>query len=202
MPVAKQVEPTKRQREVYEFIRSKIQDRGYGPTVRETAAAFGIRSPNGVMCHFRALEKKRLIRRERHMSRAIRLLADSPTKTGLPLAGVIAAGQPLEAVEQPERLDFGQVFSGPDMFVLEVRGQSMIEDHIAEGDYVVVRKQPTARNGQIIVALLADGEATLKRYYRTSGGVRLEPANSSMKPIVTRDVKILGVVVGVVRRYT
>ena len=191
---------TAKQRRVYEFIRSKIFERGYGPTVREIAGRFRIRSPNGVMCHFKALEKKGLIRRQPNMSRAIRLVDDGPTDTGMPLAGVIAAGSPVEAVEQPERIDFRDMFNDPNLFALQVRGESMIEDQIADGDYVIVRKQNTARNGQIVVALVGDGDATLKRFFRESNRIRLEPANQQMKPIYTKNARILGVVTGVVRR--
>jgi repressor LexA len=193
---------TARQRQIFDFIRSKIFERGYGPTVRETADQFGIRSPNGVMCHLRALEKKNIIRREPNMSRAIQLVDDGPSDTGMPLAGVIAAGKPIEAIEQEERIDFRDMFGKPDLFALQVRGQSMIEDQIADGDIVVVKKQETARDGQIVVALLADGEATLKRFFRESNRVRLEPANREMKPIFSKNVRIMGVVVGVVRRYS
>ena len=193
---------TSRQREIFDFIRSKIFERGYGPTVRETADKFGIRSPNGVMCHLRALEKKDIIRREPNMSRAIQLVDDGPSDTGMPLAGVIAAGKPIEAVEQNERIDFRDMFGKSDLFALQVRGQSMIEDQIADGDIVVVKKQETARDGQIVVALLGDGEATLKRFFREANRVRLEPANREMKPIYSKNVRIMGVVVGVVRRYS
>jgi repressor LexA len=193
---------TPRQRKVFEFIRSKIFQRGYGPTVRETADAFGIRSPNGVMCHLRALEKKNVIRREPNMSRAIALVDDGPSDTGMPLAGVIAAGKPIEAIEQVERIDFRDMFGKPGLFALEVKGESMIEDQIAEGDFVVVKKQETARDGQIVVALLGDGEATLKRFFREGSRIRLEPANHTMKPIYARNVRIMGVVVGVVRKYS
>lgn len=193
---------TARQREIFDFIRSKIFARGYGPTVREIADAFGIKSPNGVMCHLRALEKKNMIRREPNMSRAIQLVDDGPSDTGMRLAGVIAAGKPMEALEQDDRIDFRDIFGKPDTFALQVRGQSMIEDQIADGDFVVVHKQDTARDGQIVVALLSDGEATLKRFFREANRVRLEPANREMKPIFSRNVKILGVVVGVVRRYS
>lgn len=193
---------TSRQREIFDFIRSKIFERGYGPTVRETADQFGIRSPNGVMCHLRALEKKNIIRREPNMSRAIQLVDDGPSDTGMPLAGVIAAGKPIEAIEQEERIDFRDMFGKPDLFALQVKGQSMIEDQIADGDIVVVKKQETARDGQIVVALLSDGEATLKRFFRESNRVRLEPANREMKPIYSKNVRIMGVVVGVVRQYS
>jgi repressor LexA len=191
---------TKRQREVYEFIRDKIRNRGYGPTVREIGTEFDIRSPNGVMCHLKALEKKGLITREPNMSRAIQLATESPQGGGLPLAGRIAAGVLHEAVEQDERIDFGELFRADDLYVLEVNGDSMIEDQIRDGDYVVIRKQRTAQKGQIVVALTDDNEATLKRWFPESNRIRLEPANSKMKPIYVKNARVLGVVVGVVRK--
>ncbi len=193
---------TDRQREVYEFIRGKIRGRGYGPTVREIGKHFDINSPNGVVCHLKALEKKGLITREANMSRAIQLAAEPIDQGGLPLSGCIAAGVLHEAVEQTERVDFGEMFdpADPDLFVLEVNGESMIEDQIADGDYVVVRRQQTAAKGQIVVALTDENEATLKRWYPEKNRIRLEPANSSMKPIYVRNARIAGVVVGVVRR--
>ncbi len=198
---------TARQREIYLFIREKIRTRGYGPTVREIGKHFKIRSPNGVMCHLRALEKKQLITRERNasghgMSRAIRLAAEPVAEHGLPLAGRIAAGVLHEAVEQDERVDFAELFNNAqgNLFVLQVHGDSMIEDQIADGDYVVVRQQPTAAKGQIVVAITGDGEATLKRWYPEKGRIRLEPANSNMEPIFVKDARVMGVVVGVVRK--
>ena len=143
---------TQRQKEIYEFLRDKIVNRGYGPTVREIGLQFGIRSPNGVMCHLKALEKKGLISRESHMSRAIQLCNPPQPKSSLPLAGVIAAGQPLLALQQEERIDFSGLFNSEDHVCLRVKGESMIEDHIAEGDYVVVRKGAEARDGDIVVA--------------------------------------------------
>jgi repressor LexA len=191
---------TERQKDVYEFIRGKIRNRGYGPTVREIGDNFEISSPNGVMCHLKALEKKGLITREPNMSRAIQLSAEPIEEKGLPLAGRIAAGVLHEAIEQNERVDFEAMFNNKNLFVLEVSGDSMIEAQIADGDYVVVRKQRTARDGQIVVAQTEEGEATLKRFYLEKNRIRLEPANSSMKPIYVRNAKILGVVVGVVRQ--
>lgn len=192
---------TKRQQEIFDFLKDKIVNRGYGPTVREIGAQFGIRSPNGVMCHLKALEKKGLITRESHMSRAIQLSEPLQPRTSLPLAGQIAAGSPLLAVEQDERVDFATMFDSDDHFCLRVKGDSMIEDQISEGDYVIVRKQATCRNGDIVVALVDGDDATLKRYYRERDRIRLEPANSSMKPIFSKNVEIRGVVVGVIRRY-
>ena len=193
---------TKRQRNIYEFIREKIRGRGYGPTVREIATKFKIGSPNGVVCHLRALEKKGMIKREPNMSRAITLVAEPIHERGLPLAGRIAAGVLHEAIEQDERVDFGALFDAEkkNLFVLEVSGDSMIEDQIADGDYVVIRKQRTARKGQIVVALTDENEATLKRWHPEKNRIRIEPANSSMKPIYVKNAKVLGVVVGVVRK--
>ncbi len=193
---------TQKQRKVYEFIRDKIRNRGYGPTVREIGERFGIHSPNGVMCHLKALEKKGLITREPNMSRAIQLAAEPIRETGLPLAGRIAAGVLHEAIEQDERVDFGDLFDSENknLFVLEVNGDSMIEDQIADGDYVIVRRQRTARRGQIVVALTEENEATLKRWYPEKNRIRLEPANSNMKPIYVKNARVLGIVVGVVRK--
>ena len=190
---------TKRQKLVYEFIRDKIRNRGYGPTVREIGDRFEIRSPNGVMCHLRALEKKGLIKREPNMSRAIRLTAEPIYERGLPLAGEVAAGVLHEAIEQKERIDFESIFTKKGQFVLRVRGDSMVDAHIADGDYVIVKKQKTAKKGQMVVAQTDEGEATLKFWFPEKSRIRLEPANSNMAPLFVKDAKVLGVVVGVVR---
>ena len=192
---------TARQRDIYEFLKDLILNRGYGPTVREIGSQFGIRSPNGVMCHLKALEKKGLITREPHMSRAIQLTESPEARMSLPLAGQIAAGSPVLAVEEDERIDFSSMFDSDEHFCLRVKGDSMIEDQISEGDYVVVKKQGSCRDGEIVVALIDGQEATLKRFYKESNRIRLEPANSKMKPIFSDNVEIMGVVIGVVRRY-
>jgi repressor LexA len=194
---------TSRQREIYNFIRSKIQGRGYGPTVREIGVHFQIKSPNGVMCHLKALQKKGLIHREPNMSRAIQLLEDpvSPHQMGLKLVGRIAAGHPIEAIEQAEELTFSDWVEPGDKFALQVQGESMIDEHIADGDFVIIRRQEQARDGQIVAVRDDDGEATLKRFYRERNRIRLEPANKAMKPIFRDRVNILGVLVGVVRKY-
>ena len=193
---------TDRQQKVYEFIRGKIRSRGYGPTVREIGRQFGINSPNGVVCHLKALEKKGLITREPNMSRAIQLAAEPVEDRSLPLAGSIAAGVLHEAIAQNERVDFDAMFdpADKDLFVLEVQGDSMVEDQIADGDYVVIRKQKTARKGQIVVAITDEGDATLKRWFPERNRIRLEPANSTMKPIFVRNAEVVGIVVGVVRK--
>src|SRR5262249_47379225 len=195
---------TERQRKIYEFIRDKIENRGYPPTVREIGLAFKIKSPNGVMCHLNALVKKGLIVRHEKSARAIQLVDHRPpgAPAELPLAGAVAAGAPIQAVETNERLNFTDLFGGPNHYALKVRGQSMIDDHIDDGDYVVIRPQETAQNGERVVAMI-DNEVTLKRFHHEKGQVVLHPANGTMKPIVVdpaSDTKILGVLVGVLRK--
>ena len=191
---------TKRQREVFDFIREKIVNRGYGPTVREIGQNFGIHSPNGVMCHLKAIEKKGLITREPNMSRAIQLTEAAQEDRGLPLVGQIAAGSLTEAIEQAERFEFDEWFGQKNLFALKVQGDSMIEAAIADGDVVICRKARTANKGDIVVALTDEGDSTLKYWYPESNRIRLQPANSTMKPIYCQNVKVLGVVTGVVRK--
>ena len=193
---------TSRQKEVYDFISDKIHGRGYGPTVREIGDHFEIRSPNGVVCHLKALEKKGLISRVANRSRAIQLIADPNEQKGFPLVGRIAAGVLHEAVEQEERINFAELFDStdPELYVLEVTGDSMIDAQIADGDFVVVHKQETAGKGQIVVAMTDEHEATLKRWFPEKNRIRLEAANSTMKPIYVKNAQVLGVVVGVVRK--
>jgi repressor LexA len=193
---------TKRQREVYDFIKDKIETRGYGPTVREIGTEFDIRSPNGVMCHLKALEKKGLILREGFSARAIQLVGYRPGAAGVPLVGRVAAGQPTQAVEANEWLEFNDLLGGDKNFALKVRGNSMIDDHIQDGDYVVIKRQETARNGERVVAMV-EGEATLKKFYKERNRIRLEAANGEYDPIYVEpdeDVRILGTLVGVLRK--
>jgi len=191
---------TTRQREVYDFIKDKIRGRGYGPTVREIGEYFEISSPNGVMCHLKALEKKGIISREPNMSRAIQL-TDPGRDEGFPLVGQIAAGSLTEAIEQAERLNLEEFFPAKkNSFALRVRGDSMIEAQIADGDIVICRRTKTAHKGDIVVAMTDEGEATLKYWFPEANRIRLQPANSSMKPIYARDVQVLGVVTGVIRK--
>lgn len=195
---------TNRQREIFEFIREKIEKRGYPPTVREIGVAFDIKSPNGVMCHLNALVKKGLIDRQAQSARAIQLVDYKPGghTSELPLYGSVAAGQPIAAVATDDRLNFTDLFCGPDHFALRVKGQSMIEDHIDNGDYVVIRPQGTAENGERVVAMV-DNEVTLKRFYHQGNQITLQPCNGTMEPIVVgpnSDTSILGVLVGVLRK--
>lgn len=192
--------PTERQMEIYAFIRDKIHTRGYGPTVREIGAAFKIRSPNGVVCHLKALERKGLITRGRNMSRAIELVAEPAHIRGLPLAGWVAAGTLRPAEEQSERIDFETLFKRDNHFVLKVMGDSMIDAQIADGDWVVIQKKQTAHSGDIVVAQTDDGEATLKYWFPERDRIRLQPANTTMKPIYVKNARVLGVLVGVVRK--
>ncbi|MEN1680684.1 MAG: transcriptional repressor LexA [Planctomycetota bacterium] len=192
---------TPRQRDVLDFIREKITGRGYGPTVREIGEHFEINSPNGVMCHLKALEKKGLITREPNMSRAIQLTTEAQEERGIPLVGQIAAGTLTEAIEQAERFEFESLFpTRKNQFALRVRGDSMIEAAIADGDIVIVRKTKNAHKGDIVVAMTDEGDATLKYWYPEKNRVRLQPANSTMEPIYCRNVEVLGVVTGVVRQ--
>jgi len=195
---------TTRQAAVFEFIREKVQTRGYGPTVREIGEHFKISSPNGVMCHLRALEKKGLLHRvrkhDRAIARAMELAPEIAAESkGMPMAGTVAAGLTTLAFEQAERVDFGQMFSKKSFFALKVKGDSMIDAHIEDGDYVVVKKQRTAQPGQMVVAQTPEGEATLKYWHPEAHRIRLQPANSSMSPIYVKEASVLGVVVGVVR---
>jgi repressor LexA len=191
---------TVRQREVLDFISELMKNRGYGPTVREIGDAFEIASPNGVMCHLKALEKKGLITREKNMSRAIQLTDAARAEEGIPLVGSIAAGSLTEAIEQAERISFDDIFPAKkNTFALKVKGESMIEAQIADGDIVICRRTKTANKGDIVVAMTDEGEATLKYWFPEANRIRLQPANSSMKPIYARNVQVLGVVTGVVR---
>ena len=194
---------TQKQRQVFEYIRDLIETRGYGPTVRDIGDHFQIRSPNGVVGHLNALERKGLIHRARNKSRGIELAEEYREATrGLPLAGEVAAGPTQLAFEQNERIDFTDLFSGDQQFVLRVRGDSMIEAQIADGDMVVVRRQKRARTGQMVVAQTDDDEATLKFWFPepAKNRIRLQPANAEMGPIYVKSARVLGVVVGVVRR--
>ena len=207
---------TDRQRDILEFISQSIRERGYPPTLREIGVHFGIRSTNGVNDHLRALEKKGDLEREDLKSRALRPMGvrgpvRAPTRDEdmieVPLIGRVAAGVPLLAVENVEdtvkvdRLFIGQT---RDVFALRVKGDSMIEDGIFDGDFIFVRKQLQANRGDIVVAMIED-EATVKRYYPEGEHIRFQPANSAMQPIIVRkrdwkSVNLIGIVVGVYRK--
>ena len=205
---------TDRQREILEFITQSITARGYPPTLREIGTHFGIRSTNGVNDHLRALEKKGYLQREDLKSRALRpvMASGKPREAqsevvDVPLLGRVAAGVPLLAVEnvnETVRVDRFFIGQTREVFALRVKGESMIEDGIFDGDYIFVRKQLTASRGDTVVAMI-EGEATVKRYYPEGDTIRFQPANSQMQPIIVRkrdfkSVNLIGIVVGVYRK--
>ncbi len=195
---------TPKQLRVLMFIRDYSRSQGYAPTMQELADELGV-SKVTVFEHIAALQKKGYLKRSRHKARSLQLSDDidfpDERSTQLPLAGVIAAGRPIEAIEDRETIDLEEMFARPaGTFVLRVNGDSMIEDNICDGDYVVVERRETARDGETVVALLEDGEATLKRIYRERDGIRLQPANAAFEPLFVKQVQIQGVVVGVLRR--
>jgi len=200
---------TPRQLDVIVAIRNYRHLNGYAPTMQELADTLGT-SKVTIFEHVGALEKKRVIRRDKHKARSLEIVADEllpdenrPTK--LPLLGNIAAGSPIEAVENREELDLEAMFASKQgVYVLRVVGESMIEDHLCDGDYVVIERRESARAGEQVVALLDTGEATLKRYYKEGSKIRLQPANKSMEPRIVdaNRVRIQGVVIGVLRSYT
>lgn len=196
---------TPRQTEILTYVRDYTHKNGYSPTYDEIAEQFGI-SKVTVFEHLTILEERGLIHREKHKARSL-LLADhlelpDEKPSCVRLLGRIAAGAPIEAVQDREVLDLEQIFNSPHgVYALEVRGDSMIDDHIEEGDYVVVENRATASNGEMVVARLPeDDEVTLKRFYREKGRIRLQPANPKYEPIYVDNVELQGVVIGVVRR--
>ena len=193
---------TLRQRDVFEFIRGKIQTRGYGPTVREIGEQFDIKSPNGVMCHLKALERKGLISRSPNKSRAIELKDEFKERQGLPLLGQVSSGL-TDLTRGPDgQLSWEELFPQQTSFALQVSGDSMVEAQIYDGDYVIVRKQETANSGDVVVAQTPAGEATLKYWFPEQGRVRLQPGNSAMQAIYVDHATVMGVVVGIIRQVT
>jgi len=194
---------TRRQHDIVVFIRDYVAENDYAPTMQEIADHLGVSRPT-VFEHIEALEARGALRRRPTLSRAIELAPElSGRPTALPLVGLIAAGSPIEAVEDTEILDLEELFRGRagETFVLQVRGDSMIDEQIRDGDYVIVEKRSQARNGETVVALLDDGDATLKTFYREKGRIRLQPANEKMKPIYVKNCRIQGIVIGVLRKY-
>jgi repressor LexA len=203
MKLSEQLPPlTRRQRDILDFFVTYREENGISPTLEEIARNFGLNKVT-IFGHVSELEKKGvLVRSAKGVSRGLQLVDfDEPTRR-LPVKGTIAAGTPIQAVETDETFEFSDLIPPHgDVFVLRVRGNSMIEDAICDGDLVLVERRDQARNGETVVAVLPDEEATLKRFYRENGHVRLQPANAEMQPILTNDVEIRGVVVGVVRRF-
>jgi repressor LexA len=198
---------TKRQREIFDYVRQYGEEHGYPPTVRDIGKAIGLTSSSTVHAHLANLEKLGVLRRDPTKPRAIEVLVDKAkaavVPSGLPVVGQVAAGQPVLAEENIEEYVPVPPIAGGDegQFVLRVKGDSMTGAGIFEGDYVVVRPQDTATDGEIVVALVED-EATVKRFFREDDHVRLQPENDSLEPIRTREVQLLGRVVGVCRRVS
>ncbi len=200
---------SKRQEDILTFIKDEVKKKGYPPSVREIGKAVGLASSSTVHGHLERLESKGLIRRDPTKPRAIEVLDQENTAVSassavnLPLVGKVTAGVPISAVENieeyfpfPEQL----IPSDDQVFILEIIGESMIEAGILDGDYVIVRQQNTANNGDIVVAMTEENEATVKRFYKENGYFRLQPENSNMEPIIVQNVSILGKVVGLYRR--
>lgn len=198
---------SKRQQDILDFIKLEVKAKGYPPSVREIGEAVGLASSSTVHGHLARLESKGLIRRDPTKPRAIEILEMEETVpkqkvVSVPLIGKVTAGMPITAIENieeyfplPERL----APADEQVFMLEIMGDSMIEAGILNGDYVVVRQQQTAKNGEIVVAMTEDDEATVKRFFKEKDFIRLQPENSSMEPIILSSATILGKVIGVYR---
>jgi repressor LexA len=197
---------TKRQKEIFDFIRKYAAKTGYPPTVREIGKAVGLHSSSTVHAHLANLEKLGLVKRDPSKPRAIELLYEKAkrtisTESGLPLVGQVAAGEPILAEENIEEyLEVPDVIGGEEGdYILQIRGESMKDAGIIGGDYVIVRPSDDANNGEIVVALIGE-EATVKRIFREKDHVRLQPENEEMEPILTTEARVLGKVVGVFRK--
>jgi repressor LexA len=200
---------SKRQQDILEFIKEEVKLKGYPPSVREIGEAVGLASSSTVHGHLARLESKGLIRRDPTKPRAIEILDMSDDAhipkyeiVNVPIVGKVTAGQPITAIENieeyfplPERL----APADEQVFMLEIMGDSMIEAGILDGDYVIVRQQSTANNGEIVVAMTEEDEATVKRFFKEKDFIRLQPENSSLEPIILKNVSILGKVIGVYR---
>jgi len=203
---------TRRQRQVYDFISRFVTEKGYSPSFEEIGGGLGLNSLATVHKHITNLEKKGLLTRDYNRSRSIDLLPPKGklkqsmavnSMMALPLLGRIAAGQPIEALQNPETISLADFVQSRDVFVLEVGGDSMQDEGILDHDYVLVEKTKTARNGEIVLALVGNEENTLKRFYKEGDKVRLQPSNATMKPIIVsaESVEIQGRVIAVLRKY-
>ena len=194
---------TKRQREIYEYLKDHIRSRGYAPSIAEIGKQFHLSSPATVHKHLKHLEEKGLICKQQNLSRAIEIIPESGNTLSYHVLGEIAAGKPIEALDQLEVIDLLPDAGDKDIFVLRVKGNSMIEDHIQNGDYVIVERRNVAENGETVVALIDNDRVTLKRFYREGDRIRLQPSHPNMKPIFVRegDFAIQGVVISVLRKF-
>jgi repressor LexA len=198
---------TRRQKEVLDFLTQFVQQNGYSPSYEEIARGLDLSSLATVHKHITNLQTKGLLQRAHNRSRSIDVLPARSSKRSfsdrLPLMGRIAAGQPVEAIETAESISLGDIIGNREVFALEVRGESMRDEHIVSGDYVLVERTKTAREGEIIVALVDGTDATLKRFYREGNMIRLQPSNAEMAPIFApaASVTIQGKVLGILRKY-
>lgn len=192
---------TPRQREIYEFVKDNIMNRGYGPTVREIGDEFGIKSPNGVMCHLKALEKKGLITREANLSRAIQLCDKPQRKTAVDLRGQFGQGGRLRENKDSEQIDFMDLLGSGDHFCYRATDDSMAEENIVKGDYLLCRMQQFYRDGDRVIAVTENKETHYKRFYQDGGRIRLDSVSAPKRSIYADNVNILGMVIGVVRKF-
>ena len=197
---------TKRQREILDYLNDFIQQHGYAPSLEEIGRRFNLSSLATVHKHLSNLQEKGFIRRAWNRSRSVELVPTRATNRAveLPLLGYVAAGAPIEAVTGNETIAVPETLAGKrDSYVLRVKGDSMIDEQIRDGDYVIVEDRPTAENGETVIALVNGSDVTLKKFYREQGRIRLQPANPAMQPILVPldQVQLQGVVVGVMRRY-
>jgi len=209
---------TRRQKDVYDFLVQFVTEHGYSPSFQEISKGLGLSSLATVHKHITNLEEKGLLKRDYNRSRSIDLLKPrgrmrqilgntantaAASEMELPLLGRIVAGRPVEALENPESISLGDFTRSKDVYVLQVSGESMQDEHIVNGDYVLVEKTNVARDGEIVVALVNGSDATLKRIYTESDKVRLQPSNATMQPIIVpaASVQIQGRVIGVLRKY-
>jgi len=193
---------TKRQHELLDYIQECIRENDYAPSYREIAEHFGLTSTATVAEHVETLRRKGHLTKDPLEARSIQLTetSDSLFATA-PLLGAIAAGSPIEAIETQSTIDIPRSMAGPNVFALHVRGDSMVDDGILDGDYVIVEQTAQPRNGDIVVALFEDKGATLKRFYKEKNRIRLQPANKNYSPLYTTDAKIQGKVRGVIRQF-
>jgi repressor LexA len=190
---------TQRQSEIFDYLKEKILVRGYGPTVREIGNQFGIASPNGVMCHLKALEKKGLIIREPNMARAIQLANQPISRSALASVGRLTGKNPLDALDDGAQLDFAPLFENGENFSVTAAGDILADFHVIDGDTVVLTRSKTARNGDIVLAVVDGSLQVLRIYHKAANQISLE-ASGKTKPITSKDIQILGKAVAVIRK--
>lgn len=192
---------TKRQKEILDYITQYITEHDYAPTFREIAQHFNFQSLATVADHIETLKNKGFLQSSHNLARSLVINHSSFEQGIVPLLGLIAAGEPIEAIRTNETIDIPRDMAGPNVFALKVKGDSMVKDGILEGDYVIIQKTNQAQNGDIVVALIDGENATLKRYYQEKDHIRLQPANNNYQPIRTKKVLVQGKVKGVIRKF-